>query len=238
MTMPPPAFPRGVKMVPVPAPLLGPGLAAVQSLAELKVILRVLWYIDQKRGVPRPVPVRDLLSDRTLAEVLGLTGAALEEAVRRALSEAERHGTFFVLHREDDELVFLNSESEWQGAQRRFGDTTISDPGTAQSQRDSFVWEPPLDKPTVFEVYEQNIGALTPIIGEQIGEAIQEYPESWIREAIEIAVERNARNWKYIAAILRRWHDEGKGHGESRGDPAEARREAYWRSYGKYLSRG
>jgi len=225
-------------MVPVPAPLLGPGLAAVQSLAELKVVLRVLWHIDQKRGAPRPVHVRDLVSDRTLAEALGLTGTALEETVRRALAEAERHGTFFMLRHDGGELIFLNSESEWQGAQRRFDDTAMSHPGTPQSGTDSDVWEPPLDKPTVCEVYEQNIGTLTPIIGEQISEAVQEYPESWVREAIEIAVERNARNWKYIAAILRRWHDEGKGHGESRGDPAEARREAYWRSYGKYLSGG
>jgi DNA replication protein len=33
----------------------------------------------------------------------------------------------------------------------------------------------------------------------------------WIAEAVRIAVERNVRSWRYIAAILERWKKEGRG---------------------------
>jgi len=63
----------------------------------------------------------------------------------------------------------------------------------------------------VFKAYEQNIGILTPMIGEKIKDALTIYPEQWIEEAIGIAVKQNKRRWSYIEAILKRWEVEGKG---------------------------
>jgi hypothetical protein len=47
------------------------------------------------------------------------------------------------------------------------------------------------------------------------------YPNAWINEAIEIAVKRNARNWKYVQAILERWQKEGRGNGQYRRDDSQ-----------------
>jgi len=51
-------------------------------------------------------------------------------------------------------------------------------------------------------LYEQEIGALTPLIADALADAEKEYPLDWIPEAIQIAVERNARNWKYVLTVL------------------------------------
>ena len=60
-------------------------------------------------------------------------------------------------------------------------------------------------------VYERNIGILTPMMAEILRDAEKEYPAGWIEEAMRIAVEHNARSWKYVAAILERWKKEGRG---------------------------
>lgn len=57
-------------------------------------------------------------------------------------------------------------------------------------------------KSKIFQVYEQEFGALTPLIADAIKDAEKDFPEQWILEAMTIAVERNARNWKYVRAVL------------------------------------
>lgn len=57
-------------------------------------------------------------------------------------------------------------------------------------------------KPNLFKVYEQEIGAITPLIADALKDAEKEYPPGWVEEAIQIAVERNVRNWKYVRAVL------------------------------------
>jgi len=80
-----------------------------------------------------------------------------------------------------------------------------------------------VERPNIFALYEQNIGLLQPLIAEELREAEKTYPPDWIEEAFKIAVERNARNWRYIQAILERWAREGKDDGEVRRDSKEDR---------------
>jgi len=61
----------------------------------------------------------------------------------------------------------------------------------------------------IFKVYEQEIGALTPFVREEVIDAIEHYPRDWILEAIRESAKSNARNWKYALAILKRWKAEG-----------------------------
>lgn len=62
----------------------------------------------------------------------------------------------------------------------------------------------------LYSWYEENIGPITPIMAKLLKEAEEQYPEEWLREAFQIAVEREARNWSYVKAILERWHREGR----------------------------
>jgi DNA replication protein len=66
-----------------------------------------------------------------------------------------------------------------------------------------------VDRPTVFRLYEQNIGPLTPLIADRLIKALEIYPAEWVESALEEAVAYNRRNWRYIARILENWAADG-----------------------------
>ena len=61
----------------------------------------------------------------------------------------------------------------------------------------------------VFQVYQDNIGLLTPMIAEALQDAEKSDGPEWICAAIDEAVKNNARSWKYVQAILERWRRDG-----------------------------
>lgn len=69
----------------------------------------------------------------------------------------------------------------------------------------------PDDFSLAVSAYENNIGTLTPMLSEMLGDAVDEFGSQWVIEAIAIALENNVRKWKYIQAILDRWGTEGRG---------------------------
>jgi DNA replication protein len=81
-----------------------------------------------------------------------------------------------------------------------------------------------VERPNIFNLYEQNIGPLTPLIAETLRDAEQTYQPSWIEEAVRIAVENNVRKWRYVEAILESWRTRGRDEREDRGDSEKARR--------------
>ena len=71
------------------------------------------------------------------------------------------------------------------------------------------------------EIYEQNIGVITPMIAEELKMLSEEFSLEWFTEAIKEACGQNKRNLKYVKAILERWKVDGlkvdtrgKGKGE------------------------
>lgn len=70
----------------------------------------------------------------------------------------------------------------------------------------------------VKKIYKSEIGALTPIILDFLRDAVTTYPPEWIPEAIQIAVGRNARNWKYVETVLRNAKQQGKSPNLSQPD--------------------
>lgn len=52
--------------------------------------------------------------------------------------------------------------------------------------------------------YEQEFGGLTPMIADMIQDDCKTYPVDWIPEAMQIAVEANKRDWRYVRGILKR----------------------------------
>ena len=57
--------------------------------------------------------------------------------------------------------------------------------------------------------YEENIGALTPMLYEKLKLIQEEYPEGWFDKAVKEAVASNVRKLTYIEGILKRWKTEG-----------------------------
>ena len=67
-------------------------------------------------------------------------------------------------------------------------------------------------RPTIFKLYEENIGPLTPMIADILRDSEKEYPYEWISDAVQEAVINNARSWRYIEKILKSWKENGQ-HG-------------------------
>jgi DnaD/phage-associated family protein len=87
-----------------------------------------------------------------------------------------------------------------------------------------------VERPTLFVLYEQNIGLLTPMIADELRDAEKYYPADWIADAFREAVELNKRSWRYVLGILERWRVEGKDAGRAVAEvPAdsEARKRYY-----------
>ena len=209
-------FTRSTRYTPVPAPLLGPLLEAIDDPAELKCTFRMVWLLHQKRGHPRYLTAGEVMGDRVLRLGLKSPQAPAEDAIRRGIRKARERGTLLALTVErdgtSDELYLLNDE-----AGRRALAMIAEDKGGAGAIAPRECPDPASygPRPSIFTLYEENIGILSPLLADQLKEAEEVYPEPWIEEAFRIAVTRNVRNWRYIEATLRRWATEGKDDGES-----------------------
>lgn len=56
----------------------------------------------------------------------------------------------------------------------------------------------------IFTLFPENIGALTPLLSDDLREAEDIYPAEWIEEAFRIAPTFSKRSWRYVCAILER----------------------------------
>ena len=223
-------FPIGVGFVPIPAPLLGELLSDIKDLNELKIILRCIWHIHQKKGTPRIIRRDELYSDPSVAQALGVYAEELERAVSAALNLAVSKGIFLEIEQlENGPAYVLNTEPERRSVLR----TMHND--VARIQRKSETSYGATNRPTIFGVYEQNIGPLTPVISDRINEAQITYPEKWICEAIEIAAENGVRNWRYVAAVRANRLAGDMSDGKSGKNSEEDRLEPYKRAWKKYV---
>ena len=209
-------FPRSVRCTPVPDPILGSLLGQIQDLAELKVTLRGLWLLNQKRGSPRYVSLEEFLNDRILLQGLRNQHGDPRSRIKRGLELAVGRKTFLTYRTDaagpEQLLYLLNTESDRRAlAQMQQNNTLL--PQASPYEED--LGEPPAQsRPNIFALFEDNVGTISPILAEELKEAEQRYPASWIYDAFKIAVDENKRSWRYVAGILRRWAAEGRDHGE------------------------
>ncbi len=185
-----PGFGAAVKRLPVPAPLLASLLADITDCAELRCTLRFLWYEAQQSGAPKRVPLSALRTDGVLLEALGSV-----DEIERGIALALERGT---LIEAEDWLLLRTAQNE--RAAERFG------PAPAQA-----VAAHPSERPNIFQLYEENVGMLTPLVADELRSAEEEYPAGWVEAAIREAAAGNVRSWRYIEAILERWKREGRG---------------------------
>jgi len=216
-------FPDGSQpYTPVPDLFFSELLREIDHLAELKVTLYIFFLLSKQKGLRPCVSGEQLASDQRLLAGLATPAISAGEALQDALERAGARRT--LLHAttgQGDDLsdwYFANSEKGRQAFDDllagRWVPTGSGEPVRVQAQR-----------PNIFVLYEQNIGPLTPLLAEELGEAQDTYPASWIEDAFREAVELNKRSWRYIQRILERWAAEGKTDEASRrGDEGDRRR--------------
>ena len=192
-------FPRGVRYLPVPAPVFGPLLEQIKDASGFIITLRIIWMLHQKKGRIRFVATEELYGDKILTNALGSSNA-----IENNINAVVRAGILLRIKRQNSSDAFMLNFEE--------NHDLVSSIGSIDKDTDLFTdpWEIKNDPPEIYSLYEQNIGILTPIISERLTEAEDKYPAEWIIEAVGIAVEQNHRSWAYILRILERWDTEGR----------------------------
>jgi DnaD/phage-associated family protein len=149
--------------------------------------------------------INDYLRDKTFMKSLGCEA---KQCLLSSLDKAITRGTLLCsMDRPDEAGVALILANTQRGravlSALRSGKYTVDQLSSQTVQMDVL-------RPNIFELYEQNIGAITPMMAEILKDAETRYPAGWIEEAMELAVQNNSRRWKYVEAILRKWKENGR----------------------------
>ncbi|MGE5618292.1 MAG: DnaD domain-containing protein [Sphingomonadaceae bacterium] len=222
-------FPDRMKFTPVPNLFFSSLLVEIGDLAELKVTLHIIRVLYEKRGFPRMVRLSELARDRSLLMALqGPGGEAPEERLLAALEKACARGTLVTAHLQEgeseDRCYLLNTALNREVLKQvERGEVKLTE-GAARVDWATL----PEQRPTIYDLYEQNIGLLTPLIAEELQQAEETYPQEWIVAAFREAVSYNRRNWRYVRRILENWAtdgrgEDGKGRRHSKGSESPAK---------------
>lgn len=194
-------------------------MADMDDIAELKVTVYALWSIDHMQGNFRAMRAADFDPG-----TLGLDA----DAIRRGLEKALERGTLLQVRQDADDFYFLNSPR---------GRLTAEGLRKGRWNGSAAGFPPPSIRSNVFKLYEENIGALTPLISDMLREAEKEYPAEWFEEAFVTAAARNVRNWKYVEAILKRWKENGKDERKDQSNPVKPAERYTDGEFSEFLSR-
>ena len=213
---------EGLSFTPLPNEFFTELLPMIDHLGELQITLYTLWVLGQKEGNFRYLSHQEIAEDDHLLKFLHAPGLSPVDALQDALERAVSRGTLLrvsLSEGDDDEAYyFLNTPS---------GHAAVASIEAGRWSPSGEVDAPirlSNERPNIFNLYEQNIGPLTPLIADSLRDAEQEYPPDWIEEAFRIAVENNVRKWRYIEAILEDWKRHGKDSQEDRSDTEKSRR--------------
>lgn len=150
-----------------------------------------------------------------------------------ALEMGVSRGTILIArvkpHGKEEELYFLNTPR---------GRAAVQAAARGELQfglEDRLQPVPQTEAPNIYRLYEENVGPLTPLIADALRDAENTYPASWLEEAFRIAVENNARNWRYIQAILNCWQTEGRDERKNRQDSEKDRRRYVEGEFADYI---
>ncbi|MGE3911129.1 MAG: DnaD domain-containing protein [Chloroflexota bacterium] len=222
-----PGFPDRMELVPVPGAIFGTLLREIDDLAELKTLLHILRLLHGQPKPPRYARRASLLGDAGLSQALGTPdGRPSEQVISDALARAVGRGTLLAISVTDgaseDECYLLNTRGNQRIVQDVLaGQRLLGELGPVPAPHEPVALA---DRPTIYDLYEQNIGLLTPLLAEELTEAAENYPAPWIEDAFREAVAQNKRSWRYVQRILDTWASQGRGNGGTTGrrpQPAE-----------------
>ncbi|MGC4086011.1 MAG: DnaD domain protein [Vicinamibacterales bacterium] len=202
--------------IPIPRDFLTERIAQIDDPTEIHVTLAVYRLAADSGSTPPAVSEDAVLRDSVLARTFhedrkssklaqrirrGLRYATARESIVQVVLSVEGHDERWYVPASDEHRAELQSVLQERGAWPVAG-------------TDAVLVE---TAPSVFSLYEKNIGMLTPLLTDQIETAMELYPLDWIEDAIREAVTYNKRNWRYVQRVLENWSVNGRGDTEARG---------------------
>lgn len=202
-------FPARMQFTPVPNLFINQ-LAPQLDLDQLKLMLGVFNILYGKKGYPRFVTGAEIAAHPAAG---GLDSQRIKTALDAAINKEMLLALEVASEGQGQTIYFLNAPADHEAMERvKSGEIKLAGLSPAPQV------ETPKPPPDIFALYEENIGLITPMIAEEIKDALNTYPEDWIRQAVGEAVSLNKRSWRYISRILERWATEGKDNGTHRPD--------------------
>ena len=187
-------------------------LPEIEDLDELKLIIVLLQALNLAEGGMGYFTIQQLSQDAVIMKNFNHEVERLEHAIQLAVED----GAILKVELDTIGNVYYVHTSKNQALVEGLSSGAISH---SDLQSFSRIIQPK----NIFKLYEENIGLITPMMAEILKADEEEYSTEWIAEAIKIAVQRNARNWKYVHAILESWKKEGRD-GKVGADSQEYRR--------------
>lgn len=202
-------FPDSESFTQLPDTFFQQLLPEIGDRAELKVTLFFLWQAQHMEGPNRALRQADF-EEKALGLSADEIAYGLKKAVQRGTilklrpARASDAGTGEPVERREREaeMVYILNSPRGRAAVEEFNQEGRKEEEKVHSAPAA------MDRPNLFKLYEEFIGPLTPMIADMLKDAEQTYSQEWVAEALEIAVSKNIRNWKYVEAILKRWKEE------------------------------
>jgi DNA replication protein len=215
-------FPPRVDVTPLPNLFFSELLPLMENTAEIKVLMHIFFLLSRRRGFPKFVSYQELSSDPIIIKSLSALTSNMNDILKESLELAVKHRVLIsipiTINDRSDHAYFINNLSEKETF-AKIADGMLKIPDIAIRKEEPIT----VDESDIYNLYEQNIGMLTPIMAEELQDAEHRYPPDWIQDAFKEAVRANVRNWKYINSILKRWEREGKKDGQSVRDSRKER---------------
>ena len=188
-------------------------LPRLNDPAQLRVLLYLFWHQAHQQERVRYFRLEDLTDDPGLFEMVGdlssltkaLEGLTELGAILKADLEWMNETYYFINSPQGRAAVKAIESGEWQRTKKEQTPVQLTP-----------------ERPNIYQLYEENIGLITPMMADILKEDEADYPADWIEEAIRQAVAHNARNWKYVQAILKRRRTEGHGNEQNRRDNSQS----------------
>jgi DNA replication protein len=218
---------EGQHTVVISESLLSDLLLNIDNLAALKLALYFLWRFSLMDTRFPFLTQAQILEDEKFVQSLHAPGDP--GSLTAALDACTTQG--FLLEVEFNQVgyYFLNSPAG------RTAVAAIKDGRWRPNLENDLPVEYLRERPTIYKLYEANIGPLTPMVADMLRDAENAYPVEWIEEAISIAVQNNKRSWRYAEAILRRWQEEGRDERGNRKDSQTDRKRYTDGEYSDYI---
>ena len=197
----------------IPSSFFTEVLCQIDHLGELKTTLYAFWYFQKQEGNAPFLEIKNLTSDKMFINGLSGSPTEAEKILVDSLHRAVERGTLVKVEmKKENEILSLLNTPRGRAAVKAI-EKGEWDPRKTPRAEISLENE----RPDVFQIYEKNIGPLTPMIAEDLKDAERTYPIEWLKDAIHIAVQKNVRRWNYVEAILKSWKEKGRHEEDRRG---------------------